>query len=558
MYSVTPRESAVAGYGNYWTFVSYFSINSGASRTTSKSVTLNNTATGSPTYYMASESSSFSGASWQTYSTAPSFTLSSGNATKTVYFKVKNSAGESAVVSDSITLNETSTQYTLTVSKSGTGSGTVTSSPSGISCGSDCTENYNSGTSVTLTQSASSGSTFAGWGGSCSGTGSCTVTMDAAKTVTATFNTSSGSPPASFTLTGTAQCSGSSPQILLSGWSSSGADTFDLYRNGSLYSSANTGSTFSNTSVTAGTTYSYYVVAKNSYGSTTSNTISVTASSDCGGTTTVTVTGISPTTFTSSSIPYSPVITVSGTGLDQITKVTYSWTGPSSATANGEWASSGTTSRTLNPTVLTSGDPSGTWTWTVYFYNSAGSQITSKTFTVTYNPTTGGSQTERITDGSFSSGSSSWTLVSDFWAGTNLTRYRTSPGYASGGVDSGGSTKINASGYMYQSVAIPSTATSATLSFWLNITSDESSTTTQYDKLFVEVLNSSGTTLATVATYSNLDKGSACSSTCTYSQKSFDLTSYKGQTIRIQFRATTDSASDTVFRIDDVSLMSDG
>jgi len=87
------------------------------------------------------------------------------------------------------TFNITVVQYTLTVQKSGTGSGTVTSSPAGINCGSDCTEAYNSGTSVTLTATAASGSTFAGWsGGGCSGTGNCTVTMDANKTVTATFN----------------------------------------------------------------------------------------------------------------------------------------------------------------------------------------------------------------------------------------------------------------------------------------------------------------------------------------------------------------------------------
>ena len=79
-------------------------------------------------------------------------------------------------------------QYTLTVQKAGSGSGTVTSSPSGIDCGSDCTETYNAGTIVTLTAVAASGSIFEGWsGGGCSGTGTCAVTMDTSKTVTATF-----------------------------------------------------------------------------------------------------------------------------------------------------------------------------------------------------------------------------------------------------------------------------------------------------------------------------------------------------------------------------------
>lgn len=81
-----------------------------------------------------------------------------------------------------------STGPTLTVTKSGTGSGTVTSSPAGINCGADCTEVYNSGTSVTLTATPAIGSVFAGWSGTCTGTGNCAVTMDAAKSVTVTFN----------------------------------------------------------------------------------------------------------------------------------------------------------------------------------------------------------------------------------------------------------------------------------------------------------------------------------------------------------------------------------
>ncbi len=83
------------------------------------------------------------------------------------------------------------TTYALTVSKSGTGSGTVTSSPAGISCGADCAESYASGTTVTLTATAAAGSTFAGWSGACGGTGTCTATMSQARNVTATFNTSS-------------------------------------------------------------------------------------------------------------------------------------------------------------------------------------------------------------------------------------------------------------------------------------------------------------------------------------------------------------------------------
>jgi len=118
-YRIVASNSAGTTYGSWMSFrtaltttptVTYFKINNDAASTTSRTVTLNNTATGNPTQYIASESSTFSGATWQPYSTAPSFTLSPGNGTKTVYFKVRNSAGvESPVVSDSIILNESDT-----------------------------------------------------------------------------------------------------------------------------------------------------------------------------------------------------------------------------------------------------------------------------------------------------------------------------------------------------------------------------------------------------------------------------------------------------------------
>jgi hypothetical protein len=79
------------------------------------------------------------------------------------------------------------TGFALTVTKAGSGTGTVTSSPAGIKCGTDCSQSYASGTMVTLTARAGRGFTFTGWSGACSGIGSCVVTMNAAKAVTATF-----------------------------------------------------------------------------------------------------------------------------------------------------------------------------------------------------------------------------------------------------------------------------------------------------------------------------------------------------------------------------------
>jgi len=134
----------------------------------------------------------------------------SGNAACTVPMN-----GNQAVAA---TFNAASS-FVLTVSKSGTGAGTVTSSPSGISCGPACSASYSSGAQVALTASAATGSVFAGWsGGGCSGTGTCTVTMSANQGVTATFNATS-----TFTLTvvtsgtGTGSVSSSPPGINCSG-----------------------------------------------------------------------------------------------------------------------------------------------------------------------------------------------------------------------------------------------------------------------------------------------------------------------------------------------------
>jgi subtilisin family serine protease len=101
---------------------------------------------------------------------------------------------------------------------------------------------------------------------------------------------------------------------------------------------------------------------------------------------------------------------------------------------------------------------------------------------------------------------------------------------------------------IYQDVTIPSTATTATLSFWLHIDTAETTTTTAYDTLKVQIRNTSNTVLATLVTYSNLNKATG------YSQKSFNVLAYKGQTIRVYFLGVEDSSLQTSFVIDDTAL----
>lgn len=79
--------------------------------------------------------------------------------------------------------------YSLTVNVVGTGSGSVSSSPIGIDCGTDCSETYDDGTVVILTAEADNDSVFTGWSGACNSTSVCMITMDSVKNVTATFTT---------------------------------------------------------------------------------------------------------------------------------------------------------------------------------------------------------------------------------------------------------------------------------------------------------------------------------------------------------------------------------
>lgn len=81
--------------------------------------------------------------------------------------------------------------FNFTVTTAGAGSGTVTSSPAGLTCPPTCAAAVVSGTTLTLTATPAGGSEFGGWSGSCSGTGTCTITVTAAGAATATFSRAS-------------------------------------------------------------------------------------------------------------------------------------------------------------------------------------------------------------------------------------------------------------------------------------------------------------------------------------------------------------------------------
>jgi Zn-dependent metalloprotease len=179
--------------------------------------------------------------------------------------------------------------------------------------------------------------------------------------------------------------------------------------------------------------------------------------------------------------------------------------------------------------------------WCAVGVGTCGGGTPTPTPTVTPTPTPGGNL---LVNGGFEGSASPWVGSGSGYFYVNPGNYpHGGTGYIYFGVNN------SVSGQSYQQVSIPTTA-AGTLSFWLNVTSSETTTSTQYDKLFVEVRNTSGTLLTTLATYSNLNKGTAG----VYSQKSLNVSAYKGQTVRIQFRGTTDSSLTTTFRVDDASL----
>ena len=195
-------------------------------------------------------------------------------------------------------------------------------------------------------------------------------------------------------------------------------------------------------------------------------------------------------------------------------------------------------SLTLNSTTLSNASHS----LTAKAYDAANNVGTSSAVNFTVN--NAAASTQLIVNGGFESGASSWTATSgvvssDSSQAAHGGTYKAwMDGYGAAHTDS-----------IYQQVTIPATSTTATLSFWLKVISDETTTTNAYDTLQVQIRNSSGTVLATLATYSNLNKGS------TYVNKTFDLSSYKGQTIRVYFLGVEGSTVATSFLIDDISLI---
>jgi hypothetical protein len=205
-----------------------------------------------------------------------------------------------------------------------------------------------------------------------------------------------------------------------------------------------------------------------------------------------------------------------------------------------------------------------------------GLSISSSTGTISGTPTTAGSYSVTVTatdtTGAAGTASFTWTVGSGSGSGCTASQLLGNPGFetgtaspwtASSGVIADNSKEPPHSGTwdawldgygktttdtLGQTVTLPAGCTTASLSFWLHIDTAETSTTTAYDTLKAQVLNSSGTVLATLATFSNLNAATG------YTQHTYSLAAYAGQAVTLKFTGAEDSEYQTSFVVDDTAL----
>ncbi len=204
----------------------------------------------------------------------------------------------------------------------------------------------------------------------------------------------------------------------------------------------------------------------------------------------------------------------------------------------------------------------------------AGLAVNSSTGLISGTPTTAGTSSVSVTatDSTGPSGSTSFTWTVNPASTCTPAQLLGNPGFETGALPpwTGSSGVLNSStsepphsgswdawldGYgtthtdtLSQGVTLPTGCSSYALGFWLHIDTAETSTTTAYDTVKVQVLNSSGTVLGTLATYSNLNHATG------YTQHTFDLSPYKGQTVTLKFTGTEDSQKQTSFVVDDTAV----
>ena len=322
---------------------------------------------------------------------------------------------------------------------------------------------------------------------------------------------------------------GGNGQVALTWTAGTGAASYNVKRatvTGGPYTTIGsaTATSYTDSTVTNGTTYYYVVSSVNTAGeSANSNQASATPQL---------------------AIPAAP------TGVSAVggnAQVAVSWSASAGATSYNvkrATVTGGPYTTVASPTTTSFTDTSVT-NGTTYYYvvsavNPAGESANSTQVAAAPTATT---LQQLLLNPGFESGTANWTATAGVLGNTSGQTAHSGTSYA--WLDGYGSAHTDT---LYQQVAIPSTITTATLAFWLHIDTAETTTTAQNDKLQVQIRNSSNTVLATLATYSNLNKNTG------YAQVSFNVIAYKGQTVRVYLTATENSSRQTSFVVDDFTL----
>ncbi|MFU8874124.1 M28 family peptidase [Micromonospora sp. SL4-19] len=263
-----------------------------------------------------------------------------------------------------------------------------------------------------------------------------------------------------------------------------------------------------------------YAIWQLAVGGTPTNDFSVSVSPTSGSAARGGITTATVSTATTSGSAQTVVLSAAGAP----SGVTVSFS-PSSVTSGG----SATMTVSASSTAAT-----GTFTITV---TGTGSTTRSATYSLTVTGAGGCAGGQLIGNGSFESGTTPWTATAGVITSSTGQPART--GSYKAWLDGYGTSHTDT---LSQSVTLPAGCSSYTLAFWLHIDTAETTSSTAYDKLTLQV----GTT--TLATYSNLNAASG------YAQRSVNLAGYAGQTVTLKWTGVEDVSLQTSFVIDDVTL----
>jgi hypothetical protein len=281
-----------------------------------------------------------------------------------------------------------------------------------------------------------------------------------------------------------------------------------------------------------------------------------------------------PTTASSNNVTVTATDTTGAHGSASFTWTINSATG-NTVTVTNPGNQTGTVGTAVSLQMSGTDSQSGqTLTWSATGL-PAGLSISSSTGLISGTPTTANSYSVAVTatDTTGAHGSASFTWTISAGGGCSASQLLGNPGFETGSAspwtttagvinpNGAGETAHSGSWYAWldgygtthtdtlaQTVTIPSACTGTTFSFWLHIDTAETTRTTAFDTLKVQVLNSSGTVLATLATFSNLNHLTG------YAQHSYSVGAYAGQKVTLKFTGSEDSSLQTSFVVDDTAV----